>query len=260
MKKNNLIIGGSNGLGKEICKFLPKDDLKIVLDKNDYNGDEHVNFIKLDVTNYDELKLILEKKITEKLSIDNVFICHGHHHSKPAHNVSLEEFKKIFEINFFSVVEIIKKIEPLLKSNSKVFIISSLSACTPIPYSSTYSSSKSALEAFTMSLINEYNFKNINYIIIQPGNINTGFNESGNNYNLKNNKDFELYKKVVSQIDSKYGMKPENVAKKIIRISQNIKPKNKYIIGKNAILANLAKRILGDNFSNKLLKRYFKLS
>ena len=48
--------------------------------------------------------------------------------------------------------------------------------------------------------------------------------------------------------------------KKIIRISQNIKPKNKYIIGKNAILANLAKRILGDNFSNKLLKRYFKLS
>ena len=65
---------------------------------------------------------------------------------------------------------------------------------------------------------------------------------------------------VPAMIDRYKSLVESNVAKKIIRISQNIKPKNKYIIGKNAILANLAKRILGDNFSNKLLKRYFKLS
>ena len=54
-------------------------------------------------------------------------------------------------------------------------------------------------------------------------------------------------------------MNPKKVAKKIIKISHYKNPKNKYIIGTNALLANLAKRFLGDHFSNLFLKKYFKV-
>ena len=61
----------------------------------------------------------------------------------------------------------------MIKKESKILYISSIAACTPIPYSSTYSSSKAALEAYVLSKINEYDEKT-KHIIIQPGNINTG--------------------------------------------------------------------------------------
>ena len=52
---------------------------------------------------------------------------------------------------------------------------------------------------------------------------------------------------------------PAIVAEKIIKISHLKNPKNKYIIGKNAFLANMAKRIIGDHYSNLLIKKFFKI-
>ena len=43
------------------------------------------------------------------------------------------------------------------------------------------------------------------------------------------------------------------------KISQFKNPKNKYIIGKNAFLANMAKRVMGDHYSNLFLKKFFKV-
>ena len=54
-------------------------------------------------------------------------------------------------------------------------------------------------------------------------------------------------------------MDPKIVAEKIIKISHLKNPKNKYIIGKNAFLANIAKRIMGDHYSNLLIKKFFKI-
>ena len=69
--------------------------------------------------------------------------------------------------------------------------------------------------------------------------------------------DYENYLKVIKKIDSKFGMDPGKVARKILKISKLKNPKNKYVIGKNAFLANMAKRVLGDHFINLLLKKVF---
>ena len=251
MGKNNLIIGGSKGLGKEIYKKIPDKNLTVVLDKVDPNI-EVPNFYKIDMVNIKEFKNITNILKNKHFEFDNIFITYGMHHTKPTHNIDENELKKIFEINFFSTINSLSILRNLCKKNCKIFYISSIAACTPIPYSSTYSSSKSALEAYIFSKINEYDEKNLRHIIIQPGNINTGFNETNNNYDLKDNVDYKFYLNIVSKIDSKFGMSPEKVARKIINISNKKNPNSKYVIGKNAVLANIAKRILGDNFSNKL--------
>ena len=54
-------------------------------------------------------------------------------------------------------------------------------------------------------------------------------------------------------------MDPKIAAKKIVNISQFKNPKNKYIVGKNAFLANIAKRVMGDNYSNLMIKKFFKV-
>ncbi len=259
MTKTNLIIGGSNGVGKEIYNSLSKKEEAIILDKIEPDFKTNNNFFKVDITNNSELEKLSINLDQKNYKFDVIFICYGAHHTKPVHNISNEEFKNIFEINFFSTINLLKVFKDLIKKESKILYISSIAACTPIPYSSTYSSSKAALEAYVLSKINEYDEKKTKHIIIQPGNINTGFNESGNNYRELNNVDYKYYSKIVEKINSKFGMDPKIVAEKIIKISHLKNPKNKYIIGKNAFLANMAKRIIGDHYSNLLIKKFFKI-
>ena len=259
MAKTNLIIGGSNGVGKEIYNFLSEKEETIIMDKIDPNFKTNNNFFKIDITKYNELEKLSINLNQKNYKFDVIFICYGAHHTKPVHDISNEEFKNIFEINFFSTINLFKVFKDLIKKESKIFYISSISACTPIPYSSAYSSSKAALEAYVLSKINEYDEKKTKHIIIQPGNINTGFNESGNNYRELNNADYKYYSKIVEKINSKFGMDPKKVAKKIIKISHFKNPKSKYIIGKNAFLANMAKRIMGDHYSNLFIKKFFKI-
>ena len=259
MTRTNLIIGGSKGVGKEIYNSLSKKEDTIILDKIDPDFKTNNNFFKVDITNNEELLKLSTNLNQKNYKFDVIFICYGAHHTKPVHDISNEEFKNIFDINFFSTINLIKVFMNLIKAESKIFYISSIAACTPIPYSSTYSSSKAALEAYVLSKVNEYDEKKTKHIIIQPGNINTGFNETGNNYRELNNIDYKYYSKIVEKINSKFGMDPKIVAKKIIKISYLKNPKNKYIIGKNAFLANIAKRVMGDHYSNLLIKKFFKI-
>tara|TARA_B100002019_G_scaffold292172_1_gene314468 strand:+ start:186 stop:971 length:786 start_codon:yes stop_codon:yes gene_type:complete len=259
MTRTNLIIGGSKGVGKEIYNSLSKKENTIILDKIDPDFKTNNNFFKVDITNNEELLKLSTNLNQKNYKFDVIFICYGAHHTKPVHDISNEEFKNIFDINFFSTINLIKVFMNLIKAESKIFYISSIAACTPIPYSSTYSSSKAALEAYVLSKVNEYDEKKTKHIIIQPGNINTGFNETGNNYKELNNIDYKYYSKIVEKINSKFGMDPKIVAKKIIKISYLKDPKNKYIIGKNAFLANIAKRVMGDHYSNLLIKKFFKI-
>ena len=259
MTRTNLIIGGSKGVGKEIYNSLSKKENTIILDKIDPDFKTNNNFFKVDITNNEELLKLSTNLNQKNYKFDVIFICYGAHHTKPVHDISNEEFKNIFDINFFSTINLIKVFKHLVNAESKIFYISSIAACTPIPYSSAYSSSKAALEAHVLSKINEYDEKKTKHIIIQPGNINTGFNETGNNYRELNNIDYKYYSKIVEKINSKFGMDPKIVAKKIIKISYLKDPKNKYIIGKNAFLANIAKRVMGDHYSNLLIKKFFKI-
>ena len=99
----------------------------------------------------------------------------------------------------------------------------------------------------------------MNLVVVQPGNINTGFNETGNKFSNRNSKSYKFYIKVVKKIHSKYGMKPENVAIKIANILKKKNPLPRYVIGKNAILANLVLRGLGLFLTLRLLRVFFKL-
>ena len=258
MKKTNLIVGGSKGLGKEIFNCILDKQEMVILDKIDPDFKIN-NFYKVDMTNYEEVENISRELDKKNYKFDNIFICYGTHHTKPVHDIDDKEFKKVFEINFFSIISLMKVIKNLIKTNSKIFYISSIAACTPIPYSSTYSSSKAALESYILSKINEYDEKKTKHIIIQPGNINTGFNETGNDYKGQSNPDYKYYSKIIEKINSRFGMNPKSVAQEIVKISQFKNPKNKYIIGKNAFLANMAKRVMGDHYSNLFLKKFFKV-
>ena len=126
--------------------------------------------------------------------------------------------------------------------------------------SSIYSASKAGLEGFYESMSTELAYRKIKAILIHPGNVNTGFNETGNEYCPTGNLFIDTgYQKVVSGIDSSKGMHPNDVAKIIVRARQTRSPKFCYVVGINALKAYWAKRLLGRELALKLMAKYFRI-
>ena len=124
--------------------------------------------------------------------------------------------------------------------------------------SSMYSASKAGMEGFYESLSIEVSYRKIKAILIHPGNVNTGFNETGNLYRPTGNQFIdEKYSRVVSKIDSSHGIMPEVVANTIIKAITSKSPKFCNIVGSNAWKAYCAKRLLCRSFALKLMAKYF---
>ena len=125
---------------------------------------------------------------------------------------------------------------------------------------SVYSAAKAGLELFFESLSYELAYKDIRCVVIQSGNVNTGFNETGNDYKPVGNPYIDdLYRKVVARIDSRYGIPPETVAGAILNSIRRKNPQLCVIVGGNAIKAHWAKRLLGRNLALKVLKKVMHL-
>ena len=164
----------------------------------------------------------------------------------------------VLNVNLGSHIKLVRDFLPLMNEGGKIIGVSSIAAQVGIPMSSLYSASKAGLEMFYESLSAELAHRGIRCSIIQPGNVNTGFNETGNDY--QNQGDAALndrYAKVVKRIHSRYGMNPESVAQVIARVLASSHPKICYVVGLNALKAHWAKRLLGRDLALRLLTQFF---
>lgn len=95
-------------------------------------------------------------------------------------DVSISEFKKQFETNFFSIVQIIQKVVPVMRKqgSGNIINISSVAGRMGLPCSPAYISSKFALEGLTECLRYELGQFGIKVTLIEPGVVKTNFFES----------------------------------------------------------------------------------
>ena len=178
--KNILITGSTSGIGFEMAKefnnmkvFLnllgrdqeKLDDLKKKLDKK-----SNVNLIKGNLNN--DLNKIVSK-IENKL--DGIVFNAGIVDYKPLKFLDEDDFLKLFKINYFSSIFLLKNLIKLKKVNneSSIVFISSLSSSIGIPGTLAYSASKASIDSSVKVLANELSKNKIRVNSIAPGIIQT---------------------------------------------------------------------------------------
>ncbi len=268
--KTVLFVGGTSGIGRATADKIVEAGFNVILagcdqkslDKSMAKGqskkDGYIFNLHLDITN----KLLVEhglKWIKEEFgSLDCIVISAAVHSTCPVEYLPDDLIHKVIEVNLTSHIKLVRDTLPLIKNGGKLIGISSIAAGMGIPMSSLYSASKAGLEAFYESLYPEVSYREIKLTLIHPGNINTGFNETGNHYLPTGNKFIdEGYQRVIERIDSSKGMNPEKVAAVIANVIQSDSPKFCYILGANALKAHWAKRILGRSLALKFMARHF---
>ena len=151
MKKNILLIGGSHGIGLEIVTLLKDShNLFIASRTADEIADLPVTHITFDVSK-DELDL---NQLPEELH--GFVYCPGSINLKPIKMMDLEAFRADMEINFFSLVRTVKKVLPKMAENSSIVFFSTVAVAMGMPFHTSVSAAKGAIEGFSKALAAEY--------------------------------------------------------------------------------------------------------
>ena len=154
-----LIFGSTGAVGSSLAKLL-KDSNKIhLIGKNEEEisklaEETNGSFSVADVTDPNLIENI-DKDLGD-VDIAGIAYCVGSIDLKPINLVSKKDYLKSFELNFFPIVEIIKKYKENLKKNkSSIVVFSTVAVKQGFPNHSIISPVKASLEGLTVSLAAE---------------------------------------------------------------------------------------------------------
>ena len=274
MKKVALVTGSSSGIGLETVLALARDGFHTFASMRDIGKAvelEHsakkenlsIDVIELDVDKEESIVSAIKKVVTDCGRLDVLVNNAGYGQFGCTEDVSVDDFRKQFETNFFSIVRIIQEVCPIMrKQNSGIIVnISSVVGRMGLPVSPAYISTKFALEGLSECLRYELGQFGIKTTLIEPGVIKTNF---FNSMKVPESKIDPKYKTLTDNILAglkmmvEMGTAPSQVADVIIKAIHDDEILPRYIVGTDAAMFLEAKKMKTDlEFEKYMSKELF---
>ena len=220
--KKIIVTGASGGIGNAIVKRLSENGANILatgtkMEKLDTlkSNFKNVKTIKFDISQTDKIDEFIDNATLELGgNIDCIVNNAGITHDNLAIRMSLEEWKRVIDINLTSTFLLSKfAIKKMLKNKSgKIINITSVVGHTGNLGQANYTASKAAIVAMSKSLSIEYAKKNININCISPGFIKTTMTEK---------LDQKIQDNIISKIPSARLGDPEDIANAVLFLASN---------------------------------------
>jgi NAD(P)-dependent dehydrogenase (short-subunit alcohol dehydrogenase family) len=181
--------------------------------------------------------------------------------------LSITDFRKVFDTNFFGAIRTAQRVLPEMRRRRRGRIInmSSISGKIAIPLMGAYASSKYALEAASDALRLELYPYGVDVVLIEPGYIPTSMNRTAAELSSAYAKNAEsspyraIYQRFLRSWNktrkaSRY--KPEDCARVVLRAIEDVPPRARYVVTREAKVNILVRRLLSDRaFDRGLVKR-----
>lgn len=190
MSQKVLITGASGGFGKLTTLALLKDGHQVaasmrgVTNKNKSVAEElkkaGAHIVELDVTDDISVKNGVEKSINELGGLDVVVNNAGAGVLGLQEAFTLDDWKKIFDLNVFGIQRINRAVLPYLRKQKSglIVFVSSLLGRIALPFYGPYQASKWAVEGMAESYRVELSGFGIDCCIVEPGGYPTTFIDS----------------------------------------------------------------------------------
>ncbi len=148
-----LIIGASSGIGAALAATLEREGNELVVWNR--HSPQHLKkefrFSSVDVLLDDPLPSIDE-------TLDHLIYCPGNIRLKPFGSLKEEDFILDFRLNVMGAVKIIRHVLPALKksTHASILLFSTVAVQTGMPFHSSITTSKGAIEGLVRSLAAEF--------------------------------------------------------------------------------------------------------
>ena len=252
--KRAIITGASSGIGWHLAKQLAAEKVDlIVCARREERLNELANQIKAegqscftvagDITDPATRAKLLEACQSELGGLDIVVNNAGIGAMGRFDEATPDRMRKVFEVNFFAVADMIRESLPLLKTGQDPIIVnmSSVLAHRAAPLKSEYCASKFALHGFSDSIRAELTQNKIDLLLVSPSTTDSEFFDSAIEDNTRKN-----WKKGSA-------MPPEVVAAKTIRAIK--KGKHEIILTHGGRFLVLLDRLV-PGIANRIMAKY----
>ncbi len=262
-KKIVLLTGATGGLGTSIAKYLDKE--KYIVYGAGRKQTQTTDYIPvyMDLQKPESITQAVNKILSEQGKIDILINNAGIGITGSIEETSIENVKKVFEVNFFGMMQLIQEVLPAMRKQKKGLIIniSSIAGYTGLPYRGIYSATKAAVMRMTEALSTELYPFGIKVVEIAPGDFKTKIAEGRIYTPLKKDSPYyEDYQRILKMIDIEVeqGLEPEVLGKKVSQIIRKKNPKLTYNIGifMQKLAPFLATCLPGRFFEKLILKHY----
>jgi 3-oxoacyl-[acyl-carrier protein] reductase len=168
-------VFAANGAAVFACCQYENDEFKLHVEALAQDTGATIIPLYFDLCDLDQIKNAIKSIQASKKSIDILVNIAGMTQDALFHMITMEQMKKVFEVNFFSQMFLTQYITKLMLRNKKgsVINISSISAIDGNPGQLSYSASKAALIGATKTLSAELASSGIRVNAVAPGVIQT---------------------------------------------------------------------------------------
>ena len=181
-----LVTGGTSGIGKATAIEFARAGAKVVLSgRREKEGAQVVSeikklggdgaFVRADVAKEADVKAMIKFTVDKFGKLDIAFNNAGVEWTGPLEQASEAEYRRVFDINVWGVLNSMRHEIPVMLKNGGGAIIntSSVAGHVGFPEVSVYIASKHAVEGLTKSLALEFAKQNIRINAVAPGPIAT---------------------------------------------------------------------------------------
>jgi 3-oxoacyl-[acyl-carrier protein] reductase len=177
-----VVTGASKGIGASIAKYFAAEGAKVVV--NYASSKEGADKVVKAITDNGGIAIAVQADVSNEADVARLFdetkkafgaldvlvnnaVSQGY---APIEQISIADFHQSFNVNVLGPVLTIQAALKLFGDNGgNIINISSGASKYPLPNASLYSSTKAALDAFTIALSKELGVKNVRINSILPG-------------------------------------------------------------------------------------------
>jgi NAD(P)-dependent dehydrogenase (short-subunit alcohol dehydrogenase family) len=263
------ITGCDSGIGKSLVRCFTAAGYTAVisyLGENPFNGMPGVIAQKMDLRDEGQIASfasLVGRSCGDGNSLDFFINNAGVAMGGPFENIPMEIYRNVFEVNFFGLVSVTRKILPcLIKSRGRLVVIGSLAGRVALPFLSPYTSSKFALEGWCDSIRRELNPLGVRTILLEPGGVatpiwNKALEQDSSFADKKYDESLRLFREnFIAGGNS--GMDTERAAARMFRLVVKKSPKARYIVSGNRLLSYI-ETLIPDAILDILVKKMFSM-
>jgi NAD(P)-dependent dehydrogenase (short-subunit alcohol dehydrogenase family) len=278
--KSVLISGCSSGFGMLTAATLAKSGFRVFatmrnldkrgrLDETLAKAGAQAEVLALDVTSAESIDAAVAAVLERAGRIDALVNNAGSAIGGFVEDVSLEEYRRQMETNFFGLVALTKAVLPHMRRrrSGRIVNLSSIGGRVANPGLSAYVASKFAVEGFSESLALEADFFGVRVVLIEPGTFKTEIFESNKGMAAATKDPASPYfavtqalEKKVNELVARHGADPQQVADAILHALTTPRPKLRYLVGTDAKLQAAIHSLGGFALQNWLTGKLLGLS
>jgi NAD(P)-dependent dehydrogenase (short-subunit alcohol dehydrogenase family) len=271
-----LISGSSTGIGRACAIYLAEKGYSVIAgvrrreDGQKLEASAKLRSILLDVADAASIATAAQevKQIVGEAGLVGIVNNAGMAVGGPVEFVSIEDWRRQFEVNVFGHIAVTQAMLPLIRKHvagtgvGRVIFIGSIAGRVTLPIMGPYSSSKHAIAAVSAALRMELGEEGIDVCLIEPGAIQSEIWRKGGELAASIEPDSPARQRYGGRIDAlmrishksaEGAIGADHVARLVLRCLSSRRPPARKVVGRDAKMGAILRRALPERWMDRIL-------